>query len=65
VYSPLLKTPKHQVVHIATPTQEKMKVQPRISESFKTMMSSRFGLAANPQSAACEGLILLCLIFAL
>jgi hypothetical protein len=65
VYSPLLKTPKHQVVRIATPAQEKMKSWGMISRSFETMMSSRRGLAANPQSAACEGRILLRFIFAL
>jgi hypothetical protein len=44
----LLKIPKHQIVHIATPAQEKMKSRWRIFRSFKTMMSSRRGLAANP-----------------
>jgi hypothetical protein len=43
------------VVHIATPAQEKMKSWWRISRSSKTMISSRPGLTANPQSAACEG----------
>jgi hypothetical protein len=32
--------------------------------SSKTMMSSRRGLAANPQSAACEGRVLLRFVFA-
>jgi hypothetical protein len=61
----MLKTPKHQVVHIATLAQEKMKSCWRISKSSKTMTSSRRGLAANPQSAACEGRVLLRFIFAL
>jgi hypothetical protein len=29
------------------------------------MISSRRGLAVNPQSAACEGRVLLCFVFAL
>jgi hypothetical protein len=65
VYSPLLKTPKHKVVHIATPAQEKMRSWRRISRSSMTMMSFRRGLAANPQSAACEGRVLLRFVFAL
>jgi hypothetical protein len=65
VYSPLLKTPKHQVVHIATPAKEKMKSWWRISRSSNTMMISRHGLAAKPQSAPCEGRVLLRFVFAL
>jgi hypothetical protein len=47
--------PPPQVVHVATTTQEKMKSWRRTSMSSKSTMSSRRGLAANPQSAACEG----------
>jgi hypothetical protein len=42
-----------------------MKSWRMISRSFKTMMSSRHRLAANPQSAACEGRVLLRFIFTL
>jgi hypothetical protein len=60
VYSPLLYTPKpRQVVHVATTAQEKMKSWRRTSRSSKSMMSSRHGLVANPQSAACEGRVYL------
>jgi hypothetical protein len=62
---PCLKTPKHHVVHIATPAQEKMKPWWRICRSSKTMISSRCGLAANHQSASCEGRVLLHFVFAL
>jgi hypothetical protein len=59
VYSPLLYTSNPQVVHIATTAKEKMKSWWRISRSSKSTMSSRRGLAANPQSAACEGCLAL------
>jgi hypothetical protein len=59
VYSPLLYTPTPQVVHVATTAQEKMKSWRRTSRSSKSMMSSRRGFAANPQSAACEGRVYL------
>jgi hypothetical protein len=56
VYSPLLYTPNPpQVVHVATTAQEKMKSWRRTSRSSKSTMSSKRGLATNPQSAACEG----------
>jgi hypothetical protein len=65
VYSPLLYTPNPpQGVHIATTAQEKMKSW-RTSRSSKSTMSSRCGLAANPQSAACEGRVYLCFVFTL
>jgi hypothetical protein len=44
-----------QVVHVATTAQEKMNSWRRTSRSSKSTMSSRRGLAANPESAACEG----------
>jgi hypothetical protein len=57
VYSPLLYTPNPpQVVLVATTAQEKMKLWRRSSRST---MSSRRGLAANPQSAACVGRVYL------
>jgi hypothetical protein len=61
VYSPLLytPTPHPQVVRIATTAQEKMKPWKETSRSSKTTTSSRRGLAANPQSAACEGRVYL------
>ena len=59
VYSPLLYTPNPQVVHVATTAQEKMKSWRRTSRSSKSMMNSRRGLAANPQSVACEGRVYL------
>ena len=62
VYSPLLYTPNPplpQVVHVATTAQEKMKPWRRTSRSFKSTMRFRRGLAANPQSAACEGRVYL------
>jgi hypothetical protein len=66
VYSPLLyNTKPPQVVHIATLAREKMKSWWRISKSSKTMMSSRCGSAANPQSAVYEGPVLLRFVFAL
>jgi hypothetical protein len=65
VYPPLLKTPKHLVVHIATTAQENMKSWWRISRTSKTIMSSRRGLAANPQSVAYEGRVLLRFVSAL
>jgi hypothetical protein len=59
VYSPLLYTPTPQVVHVATTAKEKMKSWRKTSRSSKSMMSSRRGLAANPQSAAYEGRVYL------
>jgi hypothetical protein len=63
VYSPLLYTPNPpphpQVVSIATTAQEKMKPWKETTRSSKITMSSRRGLAANPQSAACEGRVYL------
>jgi hypothetical protein len=50
-------TTKHQVAHIVTTAQEKTKPWKETSRSSKTTTSSRCGLAASPQSAACEGLI--------
>jgi hypothetical protein len=63
VYSPLLYTPTPQVVHVATTAQEKMKTWRRTSRSSTSTMSSRRGLAANPQSAACEGRVYLRFFF--
>ena len=58
------QTPPHpQVVSIATTAQEKMKLWKEISRSSKITTSSRRGLAANPQSAACEGRVYLRLVF--
>jgi hypothetical protein len=65
VYSPLLYTPTPQVVHVATTAQEKMKSWRRTSRSSKSTMSSRRGLAGNPQSAACEGRVYLRFLSAL
>jgi hypothetical protein len=51
VYSPLLYTPNPphpQVVSIATPAQEKMKLWKETTRSSKITMSSRRGLAATP-----------------
>jgi hypothetical protein len=60
VYSPLLYTPTPpQVVSVATTAQVNMKSWRRTSRSFKSTMSSRRGLAANPQSAACVGRVYL------
>jgi hypothetical protein len=59
MYSPLLYTPTPQVVHVATTAQEKMKPLRKTSRSSNSMMSFRRGLAANPQSAACEGRVYL------
>ena len=59
VYSPLLYTPTPQVVHVATTAKEKMKSWRKTSRSSNSMMSFRRGLAANPQSAACEGRVYL------
>jgi hypothetical protein len=61
VYSTLLYTlnPHPQVVFVATTTLEKMKSWRRTSRSSKSTMSSRRGLAANPQSAACVGRVYL------
>jgi hypothetical protein len=63
VYSPLIYTPTHppppQVVRVATTAQEKMKLWMRTSRSSKSTMSSRRGLAENPQSTACEGRVCL------
>jgi hypothetical protein len=59
VYSPLLYTPNPQVVLVATTSQEKMKSWRRTSRSSRSTMSSRRGLAANPQSATCEGRVYL------
>jgi hypothetical protein len=63
VYSPLLYTPTPQVVHVATTAQEKMKTWRRTFRSSMSTMSSRRGLAANPQSAACEGRVYLRFFF--
>jgi hypothetical protein len=65
VYSPLLYTPTPQVVLVATTTQERTKPYRRTSRSSKSTMSSRRGLAANPQSAACVGRVYLRLFSAL
>jgi hypothetical protein len=65
VYSPLLYTPNPQVVHVATTAQKKMKLWWRTSRSSKSTMSSRRGLAANLQSATCEGRVYLRFFFAL
>nr|ACG26621.1 hypothetical protein [Zea mays] len=54
-----------KVVHIATTAQEKTKAWKETSRSSKTMTSSRCGLTANPQSAACEGPIFTALRLAL
>jgi hypothetical protein len=54
-----------QVVHVATTAQVKMKLWRRTSRCFKSTMSSRRGLAANPQSAACVGRVYLCFFSAL
>jgi hypothetical protein len=62
VYSPLIYTPTPpppEVVRVATTAQVKMKSWRRTSRISKSMMSSRRGLAANPQSAACEGRVYL------
>jgi hypothetical protein len=61
VYSPFLytPTPPPQVDRVATTDQVKMKSWRRTSMSAKSTMSSRRGLAANPQSAACVGLVYL------
>jgi hypothetical protein len=60
VYSPLLYTPNHphpQVVSIATPAKERMKLWKETTRSSKITMSSRCGLAATPSrlpvKAAC------------
>jgi hypothetical protein len=59
VYSPLLytPTPHPQVVSIATPAQERMKMWKETTRSSKITMSSRCGLAATPSrlpmKAAC------------
>jgi hypothetical protein len=42
------QTPPPQVVSIATPAQEKMKLLKETTRSSKIMMSSRRGLAATP-----------------
>jgi hypothetical protein len=52
-----------QVVRVATTTEVKMKSWRRTSRSSKSTMSSRRGLAANPQSAACEGRVYLRFFF--
>jgi hypothetical protein len=59
VYSPCFTHQTPQVVHVATTAQEKMKSWRRTSRSSKSTMRSRRGLAANPQSAACEGRVYL------
>jgi hypothetical protein len=60
VYSPLLYTPNPaQVVRVASTAQVKMKSWRRTSRSSKSTMSSRRGLAANPQSTACVGRVYL------
>ena len=59
------QTPHPQVVSIATTAQEKMKPWKETSRSSKTTTSSRRGLAATPQSAACEGRGYLRFVFAL
>jgi hypothetical protein len=67
VYSPVLYTPNPppQDVHIAAIAQEKMKSWWRTSRSSKNTMSSRRGLAANPQSVAYEGRVYLRFVFTL
>jgi hypothetical protein len=52
-----------QVVHVATTAQEKIKSWRRTYRSSKSTTSSRRGLAANPQSAACEGRVYLRFFF--
>jgi hypothetical protein len=47
--------PPPEVVSVATTAQVRMKSWRRTSRSFKSTMSSRRGLAANPQSATYEG----------
>jgi hypothetical protein len=59
------QTPHPQVVSIATTAQEKMKPWEETSRSSKTTMSFRRGLAATPQSTACEGRVYLRFFFAL
>jgi hypothetical protein len=59
------QTPPSQVALIATTAQEKTKPWKETSRSSKTTTSSRRGLAANPQSAACEGRVYLRFVFAL
>jgi hypothetical protein len=59
------QTPPPQVISIATPAQEKMKLWKETTRSSKIMMSSRRGLVATPQSAACEGRVYLRFVFAL
>jgi hypothetical protein len=48
-----------QVVRVATTAQVKMKSWRRTFRSSKSTMSSKRGLAANPQSAACVGCVYL------
>jgi hypothetical protein len=57
--------PHPQVVSIATPAQEKTKLWKETTRSSKITTSSRRGLVANPQSAACEGRVYLRFVFAL
>jgi hypothetical protein len=67
VYSPLLytPTPPPQVVHDATTAHEKMKLWRKTSRSSKSTTSFRRGLAATPQSVACDGREYLRFVFAL
>jgi hypothetical protein len=57
------QTPLPQVVHVATTAQEKIKPWRKTFRSSKSTMSSMRGLAANPQSAACEGRVYLRFLF--
>jgi hypothetical protein len=54
-----------QVVHVATTTEEKMKLWRKTSKTSKSTMSSRRWFVANPESAACEGRVYLRFFFAL
>jgi hypothetical protein len=57
IWEQVPNTPHPQVVSIATPAQEKMKLWKETTRSSKIMMSSRRGLAATPSrlpvKAAC------------
>jgi hypothetical protein len=48
-----------QVVRVATTAQVKMKSWRMTSRSSKSTISSRRGLAANPESVACVGRVYL------
>jgi hypothetical protein len=52
-------TTKHQVVHIVTTAQEKMKLWKETSKNFKTTTSFRCGLAATPSQLPVKALSLL------